>query len=145
MSKAKRAIYPRSKTSDAALRASRIWASEMARLAEDRNCTDISVLELTEISPVAKHFVICTGTSAQQIRSVAREMEEQGKGHGFKAYRLAGLQQGRWVVVDFVDVVVHLFDGEYRQFYDLEMLWGDVPRLSWQRTKGRGKTDTNEE
>jgi len=140
-----KAISPRSKTSDTALRASRIWASEVARLAEDRNCTNISVLELVGISPVAKHFVICTGTSSQQIRSVAREMEAEGKEHGFKVYGMAGLQQGRWVVVDFVDVVVHLFDGEYRQFYDLEMLWGDAPRVKWQRAKGKGKSSHSEE
>ena len=83
-------------------------------------------------SPVAKHFVIATGTSDQQIRSVASEMAVLGKKNNSPAYKQAGLQQGKWIIIDFVDVVVHLFDKEFRNFYDLELLWGDAPRISWQ-------------
>ena len=115
------------------LAASRKLARELARRAHDRYCTEIVALEMTGMSPVAMHFVIATGTSDQQIRAVAREMEEAGAGLGFKVYGRAGMQQGRWVVLDFVDVVVHLFDAEFRRFYDLELLWGDAPRLRWQR------------
>lgn len=115
------------------LLASRELAREIARLSHDRHCSDIVVLELAERSPVACHFVICTGTSEQQIRSVARELEDLGKEHDFPVFGRAGARQGRWAVVDFVDVVVHLFDEEYRKYYDLELLWGDAPRITWQR------------
>lgn len=117
------------------LSASRNLARELALLAHDRHCTDIVILEVAQRSPVAKHFVIGTGTSNQQIRSVAKEMEDVGKQKGFKVFGRAGIQQGRWAIIDFVDVVVHLFDDEYRKFYDLELLWGDAPRLDWQREK----------
>ncbi len=112
---------------------SRAFAVEVARLADDRHLTNIVVLELADTSPVARHFVIATGASDQQLRSVAKQIVDLGKEHGFPTFGNAGLQQGKWAVVDLVDVVVHLFDEEYREFYDLELLWGDVPRVEWQR------------
>ena len=118
--------------SSAALIKSRALACEIARWADGRNCDDIVIMELAERSPVANHFVICTGTSAQQMRAVAREIEGLGKELGSRVYSRAGLQQGRWAIIDFFDVVVHLFEKEYRNFYDLEMLWGDAPKIDWQ-------------
>ncbi len=108
-------------------------AIEVTRLASDRHCTDLVILDLQESSPIARYFVIGTGTSDQQIKSVASEIETVGKHQGSPAYSKAGMQNGRWVIVDFVDIVVHLFDKEYRQFYDLELLWGDAPRVDWVR------------
>jgi len=123
-------------TTPEALEESRALAREVAQLAADRHCTEIAVLELAERSPVANHFVIATGTSAQQIRSVAHEIEDVGKDRGFGVFGRAGRQQGQWAVIDFVDVVVHLFDEEHRQYYDLELLWGDAPRLTWEQRGG---------
>ena len=114
------------------LHASRGLACEVARWAADRHCRDVVVLELADISPVAQHFVICTGTSDQQLRSVGNELVDLGRQRGFPAFGKAGMQQGRWIVIDFVDVVVHLFDEQFRSFYDLELLWGDAPRLDWE-------------
>jgi len=116
-----------------AVEASRALACVIARLAHDRHCRDILILELAGLSPVALHFVIGTGTSNQQIRSVAKEIETLGKEKGFSIYGRAGVEQGRWAVIDLVDTVVHLFDEEYRNFYDLELLWGDAPKIPWQR------------
>ena len=115
------------------LEASRQWAIEIAQLAEDRNCTDIVILEVAQRSPVARHFMIATGTSSQQIRSLAHEIEKLGKERKNTIFGHAGLQQGRWAVIDFVDVIVHLFDEEFREFYDLEMLWGDAPKVDFSR------------
>jgi len=114
---------------------SRNFACDIARLAGDRHCRDIVILELAERSPVALFFVIGTGTSSQQIGAVAREIEKLGEEKNFKVFGRAGMQQGRWAIVDFVDVVVHLFDDEYRKFYDLELLWGDAPKVPWQQNK----------
>jgi ribosome-associated protein len=125
----------RSRKVDPDLSASRALARKLARLADDRHCREIVILELERISPIAKHFVIGTGTSDQQIRSIAREMQDVGERNKFKTFGAAGMQQGRWVVLDMVDIVVHLFDEEYRKFYDLELLWGDAPKLRWQRTR----------
>ena len=125
-----------------ALSESRQLACEVARLASDRHCRDIIILELARFSPVALHFVIGTGTSDQQIRSVARQIEQLGREKNFPVFGHAGLQQGRWAVIDFVDVVVHLFDEEYRNFYDLELLWGDAPKINWQRENNLATENT---
>ena len=133
-----------SSTDNKALLESRRLACEIAHLAHDRHCFDIVVLELAALSPVALHFVICTGTSDQQIRSVAREIEQLGQEKCFNVFGRAGIQQGRWAVIDFVDVVVHLFDAEYRKFYDLELLWGDAPRIQWKRRRRKSAAEDTE-
>ena len=121
------------------MRESARLACEVAQLAYDRHCSEVVILELADRSPVAKHFVIATGTSNQQIRSVAGEIEKLGKDNGFGVFGHAGIQQGRWAIVDFVDVVVHIFDEEFRKFYDLELLWGDAPKINWQKDSDTGK------
>ena len=101
-----------------------------ARLAAERHCTDIVVLDLRGISPATDYFMIATGTSDRQMRSVADEICETAKKQGFQRFGRAGYEQARWILLDFVDVVVHIFDAEYRNYYDLELLWGDAKRLS---------------
>lgn len=117
------------------LLASRALACRIARLAHERHCRDVVVMDLVHLSPVARYFVICTGTSPQQIRSVASEITHLGKESDFPVFGKSGAQKGRWVAVDFVDIIVHLFDEEYRRYYDLELLWGDAPRVNWQKRK----------
>lgn len=117
------------------LQSSRELAIEVARIAHDRHCSDVVILELADRSPIAKHFVLGTGTSDQQIRAVGGEIAEFGKEQGRQVYNKAGMQQGRWIIVDFVDVVVHLFDEKFRNFYDLELLWGDAPKVDWIRNE----------
>ncbi len=103
-----------------------------ARIARNDNCEDIIVLDLRGISPVTDYFVICTGTSDRQLKSVADDIAKHGKEIGQKVWRVAGAQQGQWIAMDFVDVVVHLFDQEHRTYYDLELIWGEAPRVKWQ-------------
>ena len=78
--------------------------------------------------------MIATGTSDRQMRTVADEISEVAKKEGFQRFGLAGYDHARWILLDFVDVVVHIFDSEYRGYYDLELLWGDAKRLDWERT-----------
>ena len=113
--------------------AARQLAIDMARLAQDRNCTEIVVLDLRGVSPTTDYFVIATGSSDRQMISVAEEMAQISKAAGNKAYRVSGRESGKWVLLDFVDVVVHLFDQAHRRFYDLELIWGEAPRVEWQR------------
>lgn len=110
-------------------------AIQAAKLAQDGNCEQIVVLDLRGVSPVTDYFVIATGSSDRQMRSVADDVVEHGKDVGQNVWRQAGLEAADWIVLDFVDVVVHLFDGEHRRYYDLEMLWGDVPHVRWRRRK----------
>ncbi len=101
-----------------------------AKVALERNCTDVTVMDLRRISPATDYFVIATGTSDRQMRTVIDEVCEKGREAGFQRFGRAGYDQGRWILVDFVNVVVHVFDEEYRKYYDLEMLWGDAKRLT---------------
>ena len=100
------------------------------KIAETTHCSDIVVLDLRGKSPATDFFVIATGTSSRQLRTVADEISEQGKAMGFAKFGTAGYEQGQWILIDFVDVVVHLFDEKYRDYYDLELLWGDAKKLT---------------
>jgi len=110
------------------------FALASARLAALRHCTDIVVLDLKERSPATDYFVIATGTSGRQMRTVADEIHREGKKRNLRCFGRAGYEQARWILLDYIDVVVHVFDREYRQYYDLDMLWGDAGRLNWKRT-----------
>jgi ribosome-associated protein len=112
-----------------------------ARIARDDNCEEIVVLDLRGISPVTDYFVIATGTSDRQMRSVAGDVADHGKAHGQKVWHVAGLDAADWVCMDFVDVVVHLFDQKHRRYYDLELIWGEAPRVDWQGEAGRTRRD----
>ncbi len=103
-----------------------------ARIARDDNSEDIIILDLRGISPVTDYFVICTGTSGRQLQTVDDDIAKHGKQIGQKVWRVAGAQQAQWIAMDFVDVVVHLFDQEHREYYDLELIWGEAPRVKWQ-------------
>lgn len=106
---------------------------EAARLMADLHCTDILVHDVRDKSDVMDYLVIATGTSDRQMRSVADDLEKLAKSHHLSAYGREVDGPTTWVVIDFVDVVVHLFEPQTRAFYDLEMLWGDAPQLKWQR------------
>ncbi len=107
-------------------------ALDAAKLAHDRHCTDIVVLDLRGKSPATDYFVIATGTSDRQMRSVADDIAEIARAQGHQRFGRAGYDQGRWILLDYIDVVFHIFDREYRDFYDLELLWGDAEKLKWQ-------------
>jgi ribosome-associated protein len=106
------------------------FALSAAKLAAERHCSDIVVLDLRGISPATDYFMIATGTSDRQMRTVADEICEAAREQGQQRFGRAGYEQARWILLDFVDVVIHIFDAEYRDYYDLELLWGDAKRLS---------------
>lgn len=114
-----------------------------ARLASDRNAEDVLVLDLRECSPVTNFFVIATGTSDRQLRAVADEIERLGKNIGQKVWKVAGRDSASWIVMDFVDVVVHLFNQELRSYYDLELIWGEVPQVEWNEEKSETRKAGN--
>ncbi len=107
-----------------------------ARIARDDNCEDIVVLDLRGISPVTDYFVIASGSSDRQMRTVAEDVKRHGVSIGQKVWHAAGLDSAEWVCLDFVDVVVHLFDERHRRYYDLELIWGGAPRVDWEGDPG---------
>ena len=117
-------------------------AAEAARIAESRHCADIVVLDLRGISPVTDYFVIFTCTSDRQMRSLADEIADDAAKAGHRLYNVAGRDSAQWVLLDFVDVVVHLFDSEHRSYYDLELIWGDAPRVRWRRSRRKPSEGT---
>jgi ribosome-associated protein len=94
------------------------------------------LLDLRGRSPVTEFFVIATGTSPRQMRTVIDETQDLGKSMGFRAWQTSGYESARWILVDCVHVVVHVFDTDSRDFYDLELLWGDCPRIDWRKELG---------
>lgn len=125
------------KTAKRPVPADRQFALAAAAIARDRHCSDIVVLDLRKISPATNYFVIATSTSDRQARSVADEISEAGERYNYPRFGRAGYEQGRWILLDFVDVVVHLFNEEARSYYNLEMLWGDAERLELEEPSGR--------
>jgi ribosome-associated protein len=115
------------------------FAMAAARIAKERHCADIVVLDLRGLSPATDYFVIATGTSERQMRTVADECSEAGRNQGMTRFGRAGYEQGRWILLDFVDVVIHLFDSEYRRFYELELLWGDAEKVKFEKEKEEDK------
>ena len=105
------------------------FALTAAKVAAELHCSDIVVLDLRGKSPATDYFVIATGTSDRQMRTVADEICQTAKKQRLQRFGRAGYEQARWILLDFIDVVIHIFDSEYRHYYDLELLWGDAERL----------------
>jgi len=108
---------------------SRQFAVEAAKLAVSRHCENTMALDLKGKSPATDYFVITTGTSGRQMKTVSDEINELARQMGISRFGRAGYEQGRWILLDYVDVVIHIFDAEYRDYYDLELLWGDAKKL----------------
>ena len=111
------------------------FAIELARIAQDHNSEEPIALDLRGISDVMDLVILSTGTSDRQMRAVVDACVEYGKRVGRKPFGLAGYQNAGWILVDYVDVVFHIFSRDYRKFYDLELLWGDAPRVEWARSE----------
>lgn len=111
------------------------FAVEAARVADAHRAEDIVVMDLRGLSAVTDFFVICTGTSDRQMRTVADRIREHGQRVGQRPFGVAGVENAQWILLDYVDVVIHIFDRERRDYYDLELLWGDAPRLNWTRSE----------
>jgi ribosome-associated protein len=108
----------------------RAFAIEAARIARDRHCRDVAVLDLSKISPAAYFYVIATGTSDRQSRTVTDEISALAKQRKLRRFGIAGYEHGQWILLDFVTVVVHIFDADHRDYYNLEMLWGDAKQVA---------------
>jgi ribosome-associated protein len=101
-----------------------------ARVAEETRGTDVSVLDLRGITPVFDYFVIATGSSRRQMHAMADEIEAVLKKEFHDRKRGGeGYEEGRWIVLDYGNVMVHLFDAEARAYWDLEQLWSDAKRV----------------
>ncbi|AKF95030.1 ribosome silencing factor [Brevibacillus laterosporus] len=97
---------------------------------EDKKAENIVVLDIHTISVMADRFIICHGNNERQVQAIVREIRDQVHKNGYNIRGIEGEEQGRWVLVDCGDVVVHVFHKEERDFYNLEKLWSDAPRVT---------------
>jgi ribosome-associated protein len=103
-----------------------------ARAADDKGATDIVVLDVGDLLGICGYFVIATASNPRQVRAVVDEVEEQlGDRFGDKPRSVEGATERRWVLLDYADVVVHVFHAEERDYYRLERLYSDATRIEW--------------
>ena len=102
-----------------------------AQVAADNKARDILVLDMRGQTSLYDYFVLATGTSRRQIHTLAEEIDAAMRAEGETRHGLEGYEPGRWVVLDYGDVVVHVFDPEMRGYYVLEDLWADAPRVEF--------------
>ena len=107
-------------------------AAAAAAAIDDKKGLGIVLLDVSSLLVITDVFVIATGTSNRHVRTLAEEAEAGLKVSGRRPLRREGLDDGSWVLLDYGDVIVHIFDEETRAYYDLERLWGDAPRLDFQ-------------
>lgn len=100
----------------------------LARAALDKKACDLVVLDVHEHTSIADYFILCSGRSDRQVQSIAQGLEDDAAEVGVKPFAIEGTQRGHWVLMDFSDVVVHIFYEPVRKFYDLDGLWGHAPR-----------------
>ncbi len=124
-------IHPTRSTTDPAQ--NRALAVELARVLADDKCDDVVVLDVSGLSQMSDFLVIASGTSDRQMRSALDDATKAAAALGVNGVRHDVDDRATWVLADFVDVVVHIFEPNTRAHYDLEMLWADAPRIAWER------------
>jgi ribosome-associated protein len=110
-------------------------AIEAAKAASDKKANDCLILEMGELFYLTDYFVICSGNNDRQVSRIHKEVEDRLRAQGAKPYRREGERFNRWVLLDYVDIVVHIFLQEEREYYDIERLWKDAPRVEWEEER----------
>jgi ribosome-associated protein len=98
--------------------------------AEDRKAVDLKVLHLQQVSDFTDYFLICSGTNERQVQAIADAVEERLRANKVRPMHIEGYNRAQWVLLDYGDLVVHVFLEEPRRFYALERLWGDAPDMT---------------
>ena len=104
-----------------------------ARVAADNKARDVVVLDMRGVTPIYDYLVLTTGASRRQMHAIAEEVDDALRARGDRRLGIEGYEASRWIVQDYGDVVVHLFDPEAREYYALEDLWADSRRVDWER------------
>jgi ribosome-associated protein len=111
-------------------------ANRAAEIIADKLGEDIVILDLRRQSPFADYFVVASAGSTVHAQAIADEVVSELKHEGQRVHHLEGTEHGLWILLDYFDVVVHIFSGDVRQFYGLDRLWGDVPRRAFVEADG---------
>jgi len=113
-------------------KSSKRFVNKVAKLALSKKAERVVSLDLRGLGAPCDFFVICEGGSDTQVKAIADAIAEGMKDVGEKVWHVEGYEARRWVLLDFVSVVVHVFDGETRDYYQLERLWGDAPTQKYE-------------
>ncbi|SFL25192.1 ribosome silencing factor [Halanaerobium salsuginis] len=100
-----------------------------AEAADDKKAFEIEVLDVQGLTVIADYFVICSANSDKQVRAVAHAIEDKLSEAGIEPRRVAGMNEARWVLLDYADIIVHVFQKREREYYDLERLWADAESI----------------
>lgn len=100
-----------------------------AKAAKDKKAEDIAILDVRKISSIADYFIICTAASSRQMKAIYENIDKAVSEEGEGFHHIEGLHDSRWILMDCYDVVIHVFDEDTRDYYGLERLWGDAPRV----------------
>ena len=107
----------------------------IAGLAADKKAVDVVALDMRNISTFCDYFVICSGSSTRTVKGVSDFIEEALRKQGISAHHIEGKEESRWILMDYGDVLVHIFHQELRPFYNLEWLWSDARRIDGDSSK----------
>jgi len=113
-----------------------------ARICDDYKAEDIVILDIRQLAQFTDYFVLCSGASARQLKAIAEEVRLTLKQEGVTPLGREGEPASGWLLLDYVDVLIHVFDAESRAYYQLELLWGDAPRIEW---RADGEADHEDE
>jgi ribosome-associated protein len=116
-------------------------AALCAREASRFKGLDLAVLDISRYSSFADFFIICSGTSSRQVQGIADNVESSLRDRGLRPLGVEGKREGHWVLMDYGDVILHIFYEPVRSFYDLESLWADAPRLDWEEEPVKGLSE----
>lgn len=100
-------------------------AKETAKILSEKKGFDIKVIEISDVSVIADYMVIATGNSSTHVKALADEVEEQLDDMGISVSHIEGYRSNSWILLDYIDIIVHVFSNEAREYYDLERLWED--------------------
>ncbi len=106
------------------------FAKKLARMLVDKKAEEVRIIDVRKLSGVTDFFLFATASSTAHNRALAEEIRVKSK-KDWKLHHLEGVDGGDWILMDFVDVIVHLFLPEMREFYDLERLWGDAKQVEF--------------
>jgi ribosome-associated protein len=102
-----------------------------AKIADEKKALDIVILDVDKISSITDYFVICSAINDRQLHAIADDMDKEMKKLSISKLGMEGYREAKWVLIDYGDFIVHIFDKEIRSYYDLELLWGDAPKIEW--------------
>ena len=103
---------------------------EAVSAADDRKAVDLKVLHLEKVTDFTDYFLVCSGTSERQVQAIADAVQERLRENKARPLHVEGYNRGQWVLLDYGDLVVHVFQEEPRRYYALERLWGDAPEVT---------------